>query len=255
MDQLLKVSSAELTYEERDAVIVQCAPLVKYIAQRIAARLPSNIQLDDLINSGITGLMDAIDKYDPQKNIKFQTYAEFRIRGAILDELRAMDWIPRSVRQKVNKLERAYSRVEQEKGRPATDEEVAEELGVDLEKLGQLLGEASGVSLINPEDLEKTIPGVKSTAIYEMLSGSHHQDPVETFNARQLRDAVAQAIDALPNKERTVLSLYYYEELTMKEIGLVLSITESRVSQIHTKALLRLKAKLRKTLDLDIPET
>jgi len=255
MEQLLKRPNAELTDAEREEIIIQYAPLVKYIAQRIVARLPPNIQLDDLISAGITGLMDAINKYDPQKNIKFRTYAEFRIRGAILDELRAMDWIPRSVRQKANKLERAYSQVEQEKGRPATDDEVAELLGVDVAKLGKLLGEVGGVSLINPEDLEKSMPGLKSTNIQELLSGSHHMDPVEIFNAQQLRNAMAKAIDELPEKERTVLSLYYYDELTMKEIGMVLNITESRVSQIHTKALLRLKNKLRKALDIELPDT
>ncbi len=252
MEELLKKSDATLTLEERDELIRHYASLVKYIAQRIAVRLPANVELDDLVNAGITGLMDAIDKYDSRKNIKFRTYAEFRIRGAILDELRTMDWIPRSLRQKSNRLERAYTQVEQEKGRAATDEEVAKVLGVDMVKLRQLLGEVGSVSLINPEDLEKTIPGLMNpNAAHEVLAESNQHDPVEVFNAQQLRDVLAQAIDELPEKERIVLSLYYYEELTMKKIGQVLSITESRVSQIHTKALSRLKGKVKKIMELD----
>ncbi len=252
MEELLKKSHATLTLEERDELIRHYASLVRYIAQRIAVRLPANVELDDLVNAGITGLMDAIDKYDSRKNIKFRTYAEFRIRGAILDELRTMDWIPRSLRQKSNRLERAYTQVEQDKGRAATDEEVAEVLGVDMVKLRHLLGEVGSVSLINPEDLEKTIPGLMNpNAAHEILAEGHQHDPVEVFNAQQLRDVLAQAIDELPEKERIVLSLYYYEELTMKKIGQVLSITESRVSQIHTKALSRLKGKVKKIMELD----
>jgi RNA polymerase sigma factor for flagellar operon FliA len=251
MEQQLKQGNDLLTKEKRDDLIHQYAPLIKHIAQRIAVRLPPNIDLDDLINSGIIGLMDAISKYDPSKNIKFRTYAEFRIRGAIVDELRSMDWMPRSARQKANMLERAYSQVEQRKGRAATDQEVAQMMGVEVVKIGQLLHEVSGVTLINPEDLEKSVPGLKINAMYEMLISGQQLEPAEVFNARQLRDTLAQAIDELPQRERTVISLYYYEDLTMKEIGEVMGITESRVSQIHTKAVLRLKGKLKSVLGIE----
>lgn len=244
-------SKSVVSLEERDELILQYVSLVKYIAQRIADRMPPNIEVDDLISAGVTGLMDAINKFDTGKNIKFQTYAEFRIRGAIYDELRAMDWIPRSMRQKANRLESVYSKLEQEKGRPATEEEVAEAMEVDVGTVQRLLNEVGGVSLINPEDLEKILPGLKANNRLEIMVSSQEQDPVEIYNAHQLRDVVAECIDMLGDRERMVLSLYYYEELTMKEIGMVMDITESRVSQIHTKAMLRLKGKLKKMLGIN----
>lgn len=230
-------------------MIVEYLPLVKFVASRIASRLPSHIELNDLINSGIIGLIDAIEKFDASRKIKFKTYAEFRIKGAILDELRALDWVPRSTRQKASRLERAYAELEQMLGRAASDAEMMEFLGISLEEFDQLVREARGVALISLDELQGGDHDENfERNLLEYLADPEHMSPAQVMNLDQVYKIVADAIDQLPEKERLVISLYYYEELTMKEIGEILSITESRVSQIHTKAILRLRGRLTKLL-------
>jgi RNA polymerase sigma factor for flagellar operon FliA len=217
--------------------------MIKHLALRIAMRLPSHIELEDLINSGVIGLMDAIEKFDPEKGVRFETYAEFRIRGAILDELRAQDWVSRSVRQKANQLSRAYAELEQKLGRSATDEEVMAELGLDREVFYKLVDRVRSISLINWDEItgREKLDGTTGEVPSDFWKGT---DPFRDLNIRRVRQVLQNAIEVLPEKERIVVSLYYYADLNMKEIGEVLDITESRISQIHTKAVLRLRGKI-----------
>lgn len=235
--------------DKRNELIIEYLPLVKFIANRIAGRLPNHIEVDDLINSGIIGLIDALKKFDASLKIKFKTYAEFRIKGAILDELRALDWVPRSTRQKASRLERAYFELEQQLGRSATDAEMMEYLNIDVEEFDALLCEARGVALISLDELRTDGDEAYERNLLEFLADPEALSPAQTLNLDQIYRIVAETIDLLPEKERLVISLYYYEELTMKEIGEIMDITESRVSQIHTKAILRLRGRLMKTLD------
>jgi RNA polymerase sigma factor for flagellar operon FliA len=234
--------------QERNELIQKYAPMIKHLALRIAMRLPSHIELEDLINSGVIGLIDAIEKFDASKQIKFKTYAEFRIRGAILDELRSMDWVPRSVRQKARKVEDAYSKLEYNLGRPASDEEVAREMSIDMESFYRLLSETASVSLLSLDDLGEDDTDLSKKNLLEYIIQDERDWPSHKIRYAEVRDMVAKAIQSLPEKERMVISLYYYDELTMKEIGHVLKFTESRVSQIHTKAVLRLRSKMQKIL-------
>jgi RNA polymerase sigma factor for flagellar operon FliA len=235
--------------DKRNDLIIEYLPLVKFIANRIAGRLPSHIEVDDLINSGIIGLIDALKKFDASLKIKFKTYAEFRIKGAILDELRALDWVPRSTRQKASRLEKAYFELEQRLGRAATDAEMMEYLSIDLTEFDALICEARGVALISLDELRTDGDEAYERNLLEFLADPEALSPAQTLNLDQIYRIVAETIDLLPEKERLVISLYYYEELTMKEIGEIMDITESRVSQIHTKAILRLRGRLLKTLN------
>ncbi len=229
----------------RDRLINEYAPLIKYIAQKIAARLPANIELDDLISSGVIGLMDAIEKYDCSRDNKFKTYAEFRIRGAILDELRAQDWVPRSVREKAKQLERCYAKIEQEKGRHATDEEVCGALGLSQDEFHDMLNQVRSVSLLSYDDLSSFSKADKRSLHGYGETTSKSPTPFSEVNVAAVKRMISEAIADLPEKQRLVLSLYYYEDLNLKEIGRVLDVTESRVSQLHTQAILRLKGRLR----------
>lgn len=241
--------AAEAELERRNERIIEYLPLVKFIANRIAGRLPSHVEVDDLINSGIIGLIDALKKFDASLKIKFKTYAEFRIKGAILDELRALDWVPRSTRQKASRLEKAYSELEQRLGRSASDAEVIEHLDIQPAEFDQLVREARGVALISLDELRPDNDDSFERNLLEYLADPEHLTPAESLNLDQIYRIVAETIDQLPEKERLVISLYYYEDLTMKEIGEIMSITESRVSQIHTKAILRLRGRLINVLD------
>jgi RNA polymerase sigma factor FliA len=238
-----KSRSRRVSQKERDRLIEKYAPMIKHLALRIAMRLPSHIELEDLINSGVIGLMDAIEKFDPEKGVRFETYAEFRIRGAILDELRAQDWVSRSVRQKANQLSRAYAELEQKLGRAATDEEVMNTLGLDRESFYKLVDRVRSISLINWEEItgREKLDGTRGETPSDFWKGT---DPFRDLNLRRVRQVLQNAIEVLPEKERIVVSLYYYADLNMKEIGEVLDITESRISQIHTKAILRLRGKI-----------
>lgn len=242
--------TAKPSLEQRNEMIIEYLPLVKYIAGRILSRLPQHVEIDDLINAGIIGLIDAIDKFDPSRKIKFKTYAEFRVKGAILDELRALDWVPRSTRQKATKLERAYQVLEQRYGRSVNDHEVVEYLGVGFEEFYEMLMEARGISLISIDELRQDKDDNTEHNLLEYLADPDQLPPSEISNLDQVYQIVAEAIDQLPEKERLVVSMYYYDELTMKEIGEIMDITESRISQIHTKAILRLRGRLMNALNL-----
>lgn len=238
-----KEEPSKLTPQQKDKLIMEYAPLIKFIAQKIAVRLPSNIELDDLISSGVIGLMDAIEKYDPTRDNKFKTYAEFRIRGSILDELRAQDWVPRSVRDKAKMLDRTLIQLEAELGRSATDEEVCEKLSISIEEFHDLLNQVRPVSVLSIDDAA-TFSNVDKKSILNILEGTKLNNPFNQLNLKSVKDIVAKAIEDLPERQRLVLSLYYYEDLNLKEIGKILRVTESRVSQLHAQAIARLRAKL-----------
>ena len=234
----------------KEQIVLEHTPLIRYIVNRIAVRLPSHIELDDLHNTGVIGLMDAIEKYDPDKNCKFKTYAEFRIKGAILDQLRSLDWVPRSVRQKSRKLEKAYGEVEQRLGRAATEDEVADSLGLEIGKFHGLLNQVRGVSLVNLEEIRGTnSDGDRAGTFADIIEDVHAVNPFASLKVLETKQVISDTISTLPEKERLVVSLYYYEDLNMKEIGNILGITESRVCQIHTKAVLRLRSKLKGIVD------
>jgi RNA polymerase sigma factor for flagellar operon FliA len=230
-----------MTESERDALINETLPLIKHIAHRVAARLPANIEISDLINAGVIGLLDAIEKFEPERNVKFKTYAEVRIRGAILDSLRNLDWAPRSLRKKSKDLEKIYSELTQKLGRPATDEEVCEAMGENIENFHALIDQVHGLTIGSFENLSD---GEDSENYINYYPDDGSNDPYAKFETNELTTLLTEAIEDLPEKERLILSLYYYEEFTMKEIGALLGVNESRVSQLHTKATLRLRAKL-----------
>jgi len=226
--------------EDREAMVMECIPLVKYIAHRIANRVPAHIDVDDLINSGIIGLIDAADRFEPERNVKFRTFAEQRVRGAILDSLRDLDWVPRTLRRKKKDIEEAYHSLEQRFGRAAADEEVAEHLGVTLDDLHKSIDELKGVTLGSFEDASGEGEG-----LIAFIPDQDAEDPHIVLHEREIRGILRKTVEELPTKEQRVVQLYYFEELNMKEIGTLLNITESRVSQLHTKAMLRLRGKLR----------
>jgi len=228
------------TQEENNALLEDFAPTIKFMARRLAAKLPPNVLEDDLMNAGVIGLMDASEKYDPARNTKFSTYAEYRIKGAMLDELRGMDWLPRSLRDKSRKIRRAMESLTKRHGRNATEEEVAEELGLSMEAYWKLLDEASSGAVFSLEDLAGGA-GDGQRDILECIPDPSCKTPLDLCDARETTDKLARAIGRLPENERLVITLYYYEELTMKELGKVLGVTESRVSQIHTQTLIRLR--------------
>lgn len=230
------------TYKEREEIILKYAPLIKYVANRLALRLPPHIDLDDIVNSGVLGLIDAIEKFDESKGVQFKTYAEFRIKGAILDNLRSMDWVPRSVRKTATMIENTYVALEKKLQRHATDEEVAAELSITIEKFHEMLSQAGGVSLLSLEMISNHDDA--RLKLIDCLTDSEETNPLSVLKLEEFRNFVADTIKSLPEQEHMVVSLYYYDDLTMKEISKVLKLTESRVSQVHTKAILRLRSKL-----------
>ena len=239
------VEEIEITTENREEVIKRYSPMIKYVANRIAMRLPPHIEVDDLISVGVLGLMDAISKYDSSRGAKFKTYAEFRVRGAILDELRALDWVPRSIRQKASAVEKVVRSLESKLRRLPEDDEVAKEMDMSLDQFYRTIDETKSVPVFSLEDLGIAKESGEQQSLLDCLAGKADADPQTQIRLIELKEIIAKAIDTLPEKERLMVSLYYYEELTMKEIGAVLDITESRVSQIHSKAVLHLRAKLK----------
>jgi len=231
--------------EIREKLVLRYVSLVKYVAGRLAIGLPPSVQADDLISSGILGLMDAIDKYDLARDTRFETYAVTRIRGAILDELRALDWIPRSTRQKARRLESAYVELEADLGRPATTEEVARRLKLSTGALYTLLDEVRSTNLVSLDEYVQGKDGEGQTRLVDAVEDRESLDPSERIDIEDLKEVMNNAIMRLPSRERLVIALYYYEELTLKELGSILNVSESRISQIHTKAVLRLRGKLR----------
>jgi len=231
--------------EARDRLILHYVHLVKYVANRLAINLSSVVEIDELISYGIEGLIDAIEKFDYKRNVKFETYAITRIRGAMIDGLRSMDWVPVSLRQKSRELEKIYAKLEAKLGRAADDKEVAQELGISVEELSVLLKEIAATTIISLDDF---LPGEngddKKKRIIDMLEDRNTIDALEFMELAEVKGLLAKAISRLPEKEKTVIYLYYYEGLTLKEIGAVLNLSESRISQLHTKSILRLRGSL-----------
>ena len=233
------ISSFDDAKATRDELIEEYAPLVKYLAERLSARLPASIEVDDLINTGVLGLIDAIDKFVPDRGVKFKTYAEFRIRGAMLDYLRRQDWAPRSMRRKERHLANTFRELEQKLKRPASHDEVANELGISIDEFNDLMTKARGLSLLS---LNRSFGDEEDgRELSETIPDDSERTPFELLKKQEIRNLLAKQIDALPEKEKMVVSLYYYNELTMKEIGNILGITESRVSQLNSSAILRLR--------------
>lgn len=227
--------------KKREELIMQYAPLVKNIVGRLAAKLPiDSADKEDLLNVGIMGLMSALEKFDKTRNVQFETYAGFRIRGAVLDELRAKDWVPRATRSKDNKLESAMGALEKKLGRAPSEDEIAQQLDISLDEYFKLLDEAKCISLISTEDLPPDyLERFSREDVMEEISSGN---PLNLLVNMETKGKLKKAIDGLPEKERLVLSLYYYEELTMKETGRVMDLTESRVCQLHAQAVLRLRS-------------
>jgi RNA polymerase sigma factor for flagellar operon FliA len=229
----------------RERLILHYSPLVKYVAGRVGVGLPPNIEQADLVSYGIFGLIDAIEKFDISRAIKFETYAISRIKGAIIDELRAIDWIPRSVRYKAREVEKAYAALESRLHRTPTEPEVAEELGIALEDLHQIFSQVSFVNVIALDEL-LNVGGERGDklSLVDTLEDTKAEDPVAAFETEETKYLLARAINTLPEREKIVVTLYYYEGLTLAEIGQVLGVTESRICQMHTKAVLQLRGKL-----------
>ena len=224
----------------REKLIIEYSQLVKLVAGRLSMYLGYNVEYDDLVGYGIFGLIDAIDKFDYGKNVKFETYASLRIRGAILDQIRKMDWIQRSLRQKQKKIDSAMAKIESEEGRMATDEELAGELEISVDELNEWQGQAMVTNLVSLDEFTAAGSEVRMDA----SSNSHFEQPETALEKEELKVKIAEALDSLTEKERNVIVLYYYEEMTLKEISRVLDVTESRVSQLHTKGLQKMKGQL-----------
>jgi RNA polymerase sigma factor for flagellar operon FliA len=228
----------------REHFIKQYAPLVKYVAGKVAIGMPHNVEFDDLVGYGTFGLLDAIDKFDPDKGVKFKTYAVTRIRGAIFDELRSIDWVPRSVRQKTREVEDAIGSLEAQLGRTATDHEIADSLGMDEGEYLKTMMKISGTSVLSLNDVWFSGDENDKVSIGDSIEAPVSLNPDVIVEKDEIRRVIVEHINELPDKEKKILVLYYYEDLTLKEIGQVLEVTESRVSQLHTKAILRLRSKL-----------
>jgi RNA polymerase sigma factor FliA len=229
----------------RERLILHYSPLVKYVAGRVGVGLPPNIEQADLVSYGIFGLIDAITKFDIERAIKFETYAISRIKGAIIDELRAIDWIPRSVRYKAREVEKAYAALEARLHRSPTEAEVADELGIKLDDLHAIFSQVSFVNVIALDEL-LNVGGERGDklSLVDTLEDTKAEDPVAAFETEETKYLLARAINTLPEREKIVVTLYYYEGLTLAEIGQVLGVTESRICQMHTKAVLQLRGKL-----------
>ncbi|MEI2701841.1 MAG: RNA polymerase sigma factor WhiG [Baekduia sp.] len=231
--------------EARERLVVAYSPLVKYVAGRTASGLPAHVDEADLISYGLSGLINAIERFELEREIKFETYAITRIRGAIIDELRSMDWVPRSVRSRARDIEKAHTKLEHRLQRAPTDEEIALEMGIELSEFHDLLLQISKSSVAALDELWSVGDSTgDSISLLDTLTDDSAPDPAAVVDQSELRDRVADAIARLPEREKLVVALYYYENLTLREIGEVLGVTESRVSQLHTKAVLRLRSRL-----------
>jgi len=227
------------TPELREKIIIEYAGLVKLVAGRLSIYLGYNVEYDDLVGYGTFGLIDAIDKYDFDKGVKFETYASVRIRGAILDQIRKMDWIPRTLRQKQKRVDAAYKKIELETGRPATDEEIARELEITVDELDDWQSQTKVSNLISLDDYME-----QGESKVEIASSADYVQPEKVVEQQALKQILVDALELLTEKEKKVIVFYYYEDLTLKEISSILEVTESRVSQLHTKALQKLRNKL-----------
>lgn len=228
------------TPELREKLIVEYAQLVKLVAGRLSMYLGHNVEFDDLVSYGIFGLIDAIDKFDMDKNVKFETYASLRIRGSILDQIRKMDWIPRTVRQRQRKIDDAMKAVEMRTGKAATDEELARELGLTGDELLNWQSQLKVTNVVSLNEFEENGP----EPVMDARGNSHFAQPEDVVAEEELKITLTEALDLLTEKERRVIELYYYEDLTLKEISRILEVSESRVSQLHTKALLKMRKRM-----------
>ena len=226
--------------EVRDQLILEYAPLVKLVAGRLSMYLGYNVEYEDLCSYGIFGLIDAIDKFDTMKDVKFETYASLRIRGSILDQIRKMDWIPRTIRQRQRQIDTIMKEIEAAQGRPATDEEIADKLGVSLDEYADMQSQMKITGVVSLNEFMETGAEVPT----EQTTQYRFETPEEALDKEELKQKLIEALSLLTEKEQKVVTLYYYEDLTLKEIANILEVSESRVSQLHTKALQKMKAKL-----------
>ena len=228
------------TPELREQLIIEYAQLVKLVAGRLSMYLGHNVEYEDLVSYGIFGLIDAIDKFDAEKNVKFETYASLRIRGAILDQIRKMDWIPRTVRQRQRKIDDAIKQVEMRTGKTASDEDIAREIGISDEELGTWQSQLKVTNVVSLSEFEETGP----EPVMDATHNSHFAQPEDVVQEEELKQMLIDSLELLTEKERRVVELYYYEEMTLKEISRILEVSESRISQLHTKALLKMRKKM-----------
>jgi RNA polymerase sigma factor for flagellar operon FliA len=242
LKELWRRFKATADQEAREGLILHFSPLVKFVAGRVASGLPSSVDRSDLISDGIFGLIDAIDKFDLERGVKFETYAINRIRGAILDELRALDWAPRSLRARARELDRSFSELEHRFQRPPTDEELATHMEVPVGELQNTMAEVSSAGLVALDEL--LAPGRDSATVGDLLADPKGVDPEAVYQEEEVKRVLADAISRLVERDRLVLTLYYYEGLTLAEIGDVLGVTESRVCQIHTKSVMSLRHRM-----------
>lgn len=245
---MLQAYKTGIDEAEKEKILNELLPFIKYTAYRLSWRLPPQLTVDDLISVGVIGLLDAIERYDPSKQANIKTFAEYRIRGAMLDELRAADWTPKHLQKKINTIKNAYSELQQKLGRQPTEEEVADELEIEIGELQSLLEKAHRSISISLDEISSKVDdrGDGNYDIHEHLSDDTSLNPLELLEREDAKEHLKRAIESLPEREKLILSLYYWEELTFKEIGAVLNVSESRVSQLHSQALLRLKAEMEK---------
>jgi len=243
-EELWKTYRKTRNGEIRNRLIKQYLPLVKYVAGKLAVGMPQNVEFDDLVSYGVIGLFDAIEKFDPGKHVKFKTYAVTRVRGAIFDQLRQLDWVPRSIRQKTRELEETVRRLESQLGRSASDTEIAKELGVSVKEFEKLILKISGTTVLSLNDVWYSGDDNDRMSIGDSIESPQNRNPDAIVEKQEIKRVIVEAINELPDKEKKVLVLYYYEDLTLKEIGAVLGVTESRISQLHTKAIMRLRGRL-----------
>ena len=239
-EKLWDVYRKKPTQELREQLIIEYAPLVKRVSGRLSMYLGHNVEYDDLVSYGIFGLIDAIDKFDLAKNVKFETYASLRIRGAILDQIRKMDWIPRTVRQRQRKMDEAIKQIEMRTGKNATDEELARELGLTEDELCNWQSQMKVTNVVSLNEFEENGP----EPVIDTSNKSHFAQPEDVVEEAELKETLVAALDLLTEKERKVIELYYYEEMTLKEISKILEVSESRVSQLHTKGLLKMRKRM-----------
>jgi RNA polymerase sigma factor for flagellar operon FliA len=249
LDQLWITFQKTGSAAARDKLIERYIYLVRYVAGKMAMSVPPSVEIDDLVSAGVVGLMDAVGKYDRNRDTKFETYAVARIRGAIVDDLRSLDWVPRSVRRKARMVEEAYSRLENELGRAASDEEVSRKLNMSVGEFRSIVEEIVSAGLLSLDDFVGNQDGERTTRIIDLVCSKDDASPSAALEVEEMKTILAQSIMNLPEKERTVVALYYYEDMTLKEIGRTLGVSESRVSQVHTKAMLRLRGRLRSVRD------
>lgn len=254
IDELWTTFTHERTQALRDRLVLHYAPMVKYVAGRVGTGLPQHVDAADLVQAGIFGLIDAIDRFEPERGWKFETYAMQRVRGAILDDLRAQDWVPRSVRSKARAVQAALGRLESTLHRSPTDAEVAAEADLTLPELHSLYKEMSMTSVIALDDLVGGDGESGGLSAADVLADEHAIDPVAVLESEEARGLLAEAVAGLPERDRTVVSLYYFENLTLAEIGTVLGVTESRICQLHTRAVLRLRTRIAEVTGDRVPD-